>query len=1112
MGEKGHSGRVLLGLTLVVLSLGVLLPAGGASAATFTWTQRLPANNPPESSGRPLMAYDTALHELVLVQDGTTWTYDGSNWTEQHPTAGTPEASALAYDAQTGKIVVLVPNGATNPLQTYTYDGTNWAKQSITGPTFRVKESMAYDSATGKIVMFGGAPTTLGFSTFSDTWVYDGSSWTQQDITGPKARMQATMAYDPALSKIVLFGGVVDVFGTFSFSDTWTYDGSKWTQAQSAAPFGQVTDVGLAYDPTVDQFLLFGGSDSAVVHAVLRQSALASGNTFTDSLTPNATWVLGGSGWRSQATEASPPGSEAPAMAYDPVIGQVVLVSGGLTWSYGPELDPTTTTLVCTPSSPTTQQCEASVSDVASSGSPATGTVTFSSTDGTFTPDNKCTPSITAGASSPSCAVTLSGYGAGTVTVTGAYSGDPYHAPSSASVGHNNGTTTTAACSRSQTYVGLSTLCTATVTDRATGAPTAPPGTVTFSSGGSGSFDNNVCNLSGSGSTSSCQVSYTPAAVGSSLTQLTATYAPSDSHQPSSATTSLTILGRGTSTSVSCAPAVVHVGSATTCQATVSDNTLGTPSTPTGTVSFNSVIPGGFGGNPCTLTATPATGTATCQVTFTPRKGALLASVDTTYNGDTGHAVGVGTGGLSVIPQGASSKLLTSGEHAFQVPAGTTRILVSATGGQGGGGYGSNCEGGAGAQLTATIPVTPGQTLYVEVGGHGGDDTQGGANSGTAGANGGGTGGGGLFSNSGGGGGGASDIRTSPASAGLSPSSDPRLLVAGGGGGGGQAYPGCSGGDAGATAQAGSASATGGSGGGAGTKSTGGSAGASANDPANPNTNVCAAASAGGLGSGGNGGGTGMQPCYAGGGGGGGYYGGGGGGYASIHAPGAAGSGGGAGSSYLESSATDGVITTAPQSKSMSIGPSDGQVLLIYGFAPPTASIASPATGATYAVGQHVSSSFRCAEGTGGSGLQYCRDSTGHGGTSGKFTGALDTRSPGRHSYFVVAVSTDGLSRGARINYTVKLEKPANITRPSISGTLAVGKILTCNPGTWTGGPTFSYRWSRNGTALAGATTRRYRVHARDQGAKLTCTVTARNAVGSATANSRPVTVPHAAD
>src|SRR6478672_6175376 len=104
----------------------------------------------------------------------------------------------------------------------------------------------------------------------------------------------------------------------------------------------------------------------------------------------------------------------------------------------------------------------------------------------------------------------------------------------------------------------------------------------------------------------------------------------------------------------------------------------------------------------------------------------------------------------------------TPGEWTHVVAAGVTTVHVVAIGANGGpGGFGVG--GGFGAKVEGDLTVTPGQVLYLEVGGNGGNGGDG------AGA---------------GGGGGASDVRLLARATGLTPS-DPRLLIAGGGGGAG---------------------------------------------------------------------------------------------------------------------------------------------------------------------------------------------------------------------------------------------------------------------------------------------------------------------------------------
>jgi hypothetical protein len=205
-------------------------------------------------------------------------------------------------------------------------------------------------------------------------------------------------------------------------------------------------------------------------------------------------------------------------------------------------------------------------------------------------------------------------------------------------------------------------------------------------------------------------------------------------------------------------------------------------------------------------------------------------------------------------------------EQTWVVPPGVTSIKVVAVGG-------SAC--GHGAEVSGELGVTPGRTLYVEVGGapsHSDAIENGGFNGGGAGG----------FE----GGAGASDVRTAPREQGLSP--DTRLLVAGGGGGCGWAYLNTNrnsveetfaGGNAGEAGQNGNESAEGG---GAGTATAGGRAGPEEEcETVHGTEGQWKESTSGSLGLGGNGGEcwtAGGWGSVGGGGGGGGLYGGGGGG------------------------------------------------------------------------------------------------------------------------------------------------------------------------------------------------------------------------------------------
>lgn len=241
----------------------------------------------------------------------------------------------------------------------------------------------------------------------------------------------------------------------------------------------------------------------------------------------------------------------------------------------------------------------------------------------------------------------------------------------------------------------------------------------------------------------------------------------------------------------------------------------------------------------------------------------------------------------------------TGSVQTFRVPSGVTSIDVVARGAAGAGEMGSQYHFfGRGGRIHATIPVSPGEKLYVSVGGAG--------SSNIGGFNGGGNGGPSQGSSTMGyAGGGASDVREGGQRL------VDRVLVVGGGAGAGYMWrgaPGIGGNGGGMVGEnGGDAYFYGAKGGAGGTQSAGGSGGSGGTGPGNPGHS----GKSGGFGEGGRGGAGGhSRGYYTGGGGGsagGGYYGGGGGGggasgVASLY--GASAGGGGGGSSYVEPSAS----------------------------------------------------------------------------------------------------------------------------------------------------------------------------------------------------------------
>jgi len=386
--------------------------------------------------------------------------------------------------------------------------------------------------------------------------------------------------------------------------------------------------------------------------------------------------------------------------------------------------------------------------------------------------------------------------------------------------------------------------------------------------------------------------------------------------------------------------------------------------------------------------------------------------------------------GISLSAQTTFS--YTGAVQTYVVPACVTEVTISALGAQGGG-----AQGGLGGQAVATVPVTPGSTLYVYVGGR---PT---AQLGPGGFNGGGAtlalpcgGGGDGFP-----GGGASDVRTSP-------SLNDRMVVAGGGGGEGWSA-GIGGAGGGLSGSDGAPSWIAGTHGKGGTQSAGGIGGFY--------TGNSQSAGAGGFGYGGD---AGPPNTYCtGGAGGGGYYGGGG-GYVSA---------GAGGSSYISFPGSTATATTA------GIRAGNGQIIITPG-----------SSGSVPTAPTAISGSLNICEGTSdvfsissvvGATSYTWSVSPGATITSGQGTTAISvafTNVSGTIS--VTADNVCGSSPVTTFTYTIVLS-PA-VTATSTTSQVCLGGSVTLN-----GGGAVSYTWSggvTDGLAFAPPMTDTYTVTGTD--------------------------------
>jgi galactose oxidase-like protein len=121
-------------------------------------------------------------------------------------------------------------------------------------PYGRAEHAMAYDSARGRVVLFGGYRGS-SFVKLADTWEWDGSVWAERaTTTKPSARSGHAMVYDSARERVVLFGGYD---GSLELADTWEWDGGTWVERTPATSPPFCSGNSMAYDSARGRTVLF---------------------------------------------------------------------------------------------------------------------------------------------------------------------------------------------------------------------------------------------------------------------------------------------------------------------------------------------------------------------------------------------------------------------------------------------------------------------------------------------------------------------------------------------------------------------------------------------------------------------------------------------------------------------------------------------------------------------------------------------------------------------------------------------------------------------------------------------------------------------------------------
>lgn len=221
-------------------------------------------------------AFDQERGELITFggrsDDGTdsneTWRWNGAAWS-RYEGAG-PSARNGATMVWDGARRVLLLFGGMRGQQpaadTWTWDGVRWNQVASSGPPPRTLAGLAYDSRRQRIVLFGG---WTGSAPRGDTWEWDGTAWIARSVSAPPVRSLHGLAYDEARGVTVLFAGNGGAGPTAVRNDTWLYDGTAWTEAGGTNPPKARDHVAMTYSPALQRVIAFGGYDGDQTNEML---------------------------------------------------------------------------------------------------------------------------------------------------------------------------------------------------------------------------------------------------------------------------------------------------------------------------------------------------------------------------------------------------------------------------------------------------------------------------------------------------------------------------------------------------------------------------------------------------------------------------------------------------------------------------------------------------------------------------------------------------------------------------------------------------------------------------------------------------------------------------
>jgi hypothetical protein len=205
---------------------------------------------------------------------------------------------------------------------TWEFDLTDftWKKMDVkTTPPSRRFAHMEYDPVQKRTVLVGGSD---GFNYLNDTWLWDGTQWSEIKKNRLDARALAMMWFDPTAKKMTIYGGIGRPNAedaTRRYLDQWQFDGANgWTKMKTLTTFpGERYGAKVLVDPRNNEVRMFGGLRVDPVGTSGRVQVFA-----------NDVWGWNGTAWSKVETTRVPTARENFMLAYDHTAGKLVMFGG----------------------------------------------------------------------------------------------------------------------------------------------------------------------------------------------------------------------------------------------------------------------------------------------------------------------------------------------------------------------------------------------------------------------------------------------------------------------------------------------------------------------------------------------------------------------------------------------------------------------------------------------------------------------------------------------------------------------------------------------------------------------------------------------------------------